>query len=245
MAIYFNTQRYASTCLLLCTVYLFTATTLSSSLHATDNPPPLVLSVTSSDTTIMCGDTLEVDIRVVSGFDNLSVLEFRVNWDSTLLALVDQEAMDIGPDSVFIGDVFAGESVYVWLEDAFDGETLSPGSLLLRIRLVAINSAGLTSISINGDPNFFVVLTPAFEDAVLIPDNSVEVTTSLIALTVGQVPPVPFGVSTATLPYSGTTGMPTVYSIDYSAAAEADSKKSFVSTTFDLYKVIVKFSFIK
>jgi hypothetical protein len=219
----FNTQWYVSY-LHLRAVCILAVVALSTSLYglnAADNPPPLVLSIASSVSTAVCGETVEVDVRVVSGFVNLSVLEFRVNWDSTLLALIDQEAMDIGADSVFVGDT-KGESIYSWLEEDFNGEALSSGALLLRIRFVAVNNSGLTKIGINTDPNFFVVLTSGFEDAVLISDDSAEVTTSQLSLSVGQGPTVPFGIDNAVLPYSGTTGTPNVFSIDYSAAAEAE-----------------------
>jgi|GEM_PF-386169 len=210
----------------ICAVFSITAVLFVpslSGLYAADTLPPLVIGASSSDSLALCGDTIEVKVRVVSGFEGITALGFELNWDSTLLKLIGVETIGlIGLDSVFVGSPINGNCTFSWLEEAFDGETVSDNTMLFSLKFVAINNAGTTNVRVNDDPTYYDVLNSLFEELTLSAVNDVMVTTSKLSLTVGQGPAVPFGVSNAVLSYSGTTGTPDIYSIDYSDAAEAE-----------------------
>lgn len=113
-------------------------------------PDPLVLTVTGP-ANATCGDEIVFSIVAVSGFSDITSLQYKIDWDEALLEYVSSAGTPIGGSPPGIGDLAtgSGELTYVWFNAT--GEYLPVNSVLLTISLKVVSNTGSPSISIFGD----------------------------------------------------------------------------------------------
>lgn len=99
-----------------------------------------------------CGEEFVVDIVAAANFTDLGTLQFSVDWDTdvfTTVAIEPQTVDNSTPLTGFIGGVL----IYSWLDSSgMYGASLPDGSLLLRLRLKALNCGENGTVSITGSP---------------------------------------------------------------------------------------------
>jgi len=115
----------------------------------------LVLSI-EPPATANCGEEINVDVVVNTGFVALISLDFFVHWDTARFAYVDADAVDIdGDEGVNEADIINGNLNYSWaaLVADMDGVTLNSADFtIMTLTLRAKGCAASTDIVFANSP---------------------------------------------------------------------------------------------
>ncbi|MEQ1746859.1 MAG: HYR domain-containing protein [Saprospiraceae bacterium] len=109
--------------------------------------PGLNLFIDAPDTA-QCGQEFFVDITAAANFTDLGTLQFSVLWDGNVFTTVGIEPQTIDNSTPLTGFI-GGTLIYSWLDSSgMYGASVPDGTLLLRLRLKALNcgSSGVVSI---------------------------------------------------------------------------------------------------
>ena len=127
-----------------------------------------------------CGDVIDIEVQVSDEFEDISSLQFGLDWDETQLQYLSHTALEIGGaggDPV-IGTVNAanGEMSFSWADPAgADGEDLADNTVIMTISMKVLASSGSATVSGSDavlqsevvDKNFCVNTATYANDAVI------------------------------------------------------------------------------
>ncbi len=173
---------------------------------------PAQLSLAVSDITGEQGQIVDVDISI-SGFTDISSMQFSVNWDSTVLDFRALENIsDVLPDfserEIGLVETASGAVRVAWFDNTLRGVTIPDNTRLLTLKFELIGTEGTNSaITITDSPIVIeftnlagekVELSAINGGVITIPDNTTSTTflTAPNGVTLHQNEPNPFKVAT-------------------------------------------------
>jgi len=166
------------------------------------------LSLAVSDVNGEKGQIVEVGIAV-GGFEEISSMQFSINWDSTILDFKTVENLttilpDFAEKEIGLVETSSGAIRVAWFDNSISGISIPDGTQLFTIRFEIIGEAGTNSaITISDQPivieftnlaGQIVELTEVRGGAITIPDNITSTTflTALNGMKLYQNEPNPF-----------------------------------------------------
>ena len=166
------------------------------------------LSLAVSDVNGDKGQIVEVGIAI-SGFEDISSMQFSINWDSTVLNFQAVENLttvlpDFTEKEIGLVETTSGAIRVAWFDNSISGISIPNGTQLFSIRFEIIGDAGTNSaITISDQPivieftnleGQMVELSEVTGGAVTIPDNLTATTflTALNGMKLYQNEPNPF-----------------------------------------------------
>ncbi len=170
------------------------------------------LSLVVSDVTGEKGQTVEVGISI-SGFNDISSMQFSVNWDSTVLDFKALENLsDVLPDfsekEIGLVETTAGIVRVAWFDNAIMGVTIPDNTELFTLRFELIGEGGTNSaVTITDQPIVIeftnqegekVELSAVTGGEITIPDNTTAIPFLTVqnGVTLYQNEPNPFKAAT-------------------------------------------------
>ncbi len=170
------------------------------------------LSLAISDVTGEKGQTVEVNISV-SGFNDISSMQFSVNWDSTVLDFKALKNLsDVLPDfserEVGLIETSSGAIRVAWFDNSTMGITIPDETQLLTLQFELIGDEGTNStVTITDQPIVIEFTNQAGEKVdlssvtgggITVPDNTTAVNFLTVqnGVTLHQNEPNPFKVAT-------------------------------------------------
>lgn len=170
------------------------------------------LSLAISDVTGEKGQTVEVNVSV-SGFNDISSMQFSVNWDSTVLDFKALENLsDVLPDfserEIGLVEASSGAIRVAWFDNSTMGVTIPDETQLFTLRFELIGAAGTnSSVTITDQPIVIeftnqagekVDLSTVIGGAITVPDNTTAVNFLTVqnGVTLHQNEPNPFKAAT-------------------------------------------------
>ncbi|MCC7506319.1 MAG: HYR domain-containing protein [Saprospiraceae bacterium] len=125
-----------------------------------DAEPAMTLSANASSSTATCNDQVTVTIEVEEGYNDLSSLQFSINWNASAFSLVSHSATAVGGSTPSTSTPGMGVLTYSWFDMMGDfGEDLPDGTVLLTMTFDILNASGLESIDIANSPTIIEGVT--------------------------------------------------------------------------------------
>lgn len=166
------------------------------------------LGLSISDANGEKGQTIEVDVRV-SGFSDITSMQFSVNWDSTILNFQSIEGLTedlpgFTEKEIGLVEAPAGAIRVAWFDNTIQGISIPDSTKLFTIKFEVISTAAVTSnITISGDPIVIeftdsngatVELASIEEGEIIVPDNTTSIAYGPApnGMELGQNEPNPF-----------------------------------------------------
>lgn len=148
------------------------------------------LGLIISDVNAERGAVVEVDL-MVSGFSDITSMQFSVNWDSTVLAFqaiedISESLPGFTEKEIGLVEAPSGAIRVAWFDNTIQGISVPDSTKLFTLKFEIISEVSVnSSIAITGDPIVIeftdsngatVELSSVEEGEVVVPDNSTSVT---------------------------------------------------------------------
>jgi hypothetical protein len=139
----------------------------------------------SSPTVSACGNTVDFDVVVTNGFNNLLAVQYSLNWNPADFQFHSTvSSLTIDGDAPLIGDGSAltnlGILTYNWVESMGSADNVPDGTVLLTVRFTAIG-VGPKVMNISGIPVTLIAVNDLFEEVSVSQDNQLVDVSEIVA----------------------------------------------------------------
>ena len=153
-------------------------------------PTQAQLALTLPNLTAQKGDQIEIDLSV-DDYDDLYLCQFTVRWNPAILHFVELSEIGLADQNdllLNLNDSLSGFFRFLYINQAFNGQTLDDGSALVKMKFNVIGEPGDTStLEISDDPLPFLAAGGGSTDPIQLFETMARL--SSIYLMASMIPP--------------------------------------------------------